>query len=92
MGNLGDVILDRGRIDEAAQLLRVAAERARATLPTTDLTLASLLTKWGRCLMLMHRTEEARSTLTEAVQLYEKTLGTQHSRTRNAQKLLAKLE
>jgi serine/threonine protein kinase/Flp pilus assembly protein TadD len=92
MGNLGDVILDRGRVDDAAQLLRVAAEKARATLPKTDSTLPSLLTKWGRCLALMHRTEEAKSTLTEAVQLYEKTLGAQNSRTKNAQKLLAKLE
>jgi TolA-binding protein len=92
MSNLGDVILDRGRVGEAAQLLGVAAQKAKATLPKTDSTLPSVLTKWGRCLMEMHRNAEAKLTLKEAVELYEKTLGSQHSRTRSAEKLLAKVE
>jgi eukaryotic-like serine/threonine-protein kinase len=92
MANLGEVMLDRGRVEEAAQLLEVAAQKARATLPTTDSTLPSVLTKWGRCLMMMHRNDEAKTTLKEAVNLYEKTLGSQHSRTRSAEKLLAKVE
>ncbi len=92
MANLGEVMLDRGRVEEAAQRLEVAAQKARATLPTTDSTLPSVLTKWGRCLMMMHRNDEAKATLKEAVNLYEKTLGSQHSRTRSAEKLLAKVE
>jgi hypothetical protein len=57
MGNLGEVILDRGRVVEAAQILRVASEKGRATLPKTDFTLPNLLAKWGRCQMLMGRNE-----------------------------------
>lgn len=89
---VGEVILDRGRVDEAAQLLEGAAQKAQATLPTTDSTLPSVLTKWGRCLMMMHRNDEAKTTLKEAVNLYVKTLGTQHSRTRSAETLLTKVE
>jgi len=92
MGNLGEVILDRGRVAEAARLLSVASEKGRATLPKTDSTLPNLLAKWGRCQMLMHRTDEARSTLKEAVELYGTTLGPGDERTRNAKKLLSQLE
>ena len=92
MANLGDVILDRGRVSEAAKLLEAAAQKAKATLPTTDLTLPSVLTKWGRCLMRMGRNDEAKTTLKEAVNLYQKTLGSQDSRTRSAERLLAKVE
>jgi len=92
MGHLGEAVLERGRIQEAAQLLGGAVERAKATLPTTDLTLPNLLTKWGRCLLAMHRNEEAKSALQEAVGLYKNTLGPEDSRTRNAEKLLAKVD
>ena len=91
MGHLGEAILDRGRIQEAAQLLQDAVARAKATLPATDLTLPNLLTKWGRCLLAMRRDEEAKSTLQQAVGLYTKTLGPEDSRTRTAEKLLAKI-
>jgi TolA-binding protein len=92
MGHLGEVILDRGRTQEAADLLRVAVEKAKATLPATDLTLPNLLTKWGRCLLAMRRNEEAKSTLQEAVGLYTKTLSAEDSRIRNAENLLAKVD
>jgi len=92
MGHLGEAVLERGRIQEAEQLLRGAVERAQATLPATDLTLPNLLTKWGRCLLAMHHDEEAKSTLQEAVGLYKNTLGPEDRRTRNAQKLLARVE
>jgi TolA-binding protein len=91
MGHLGEAILDRGRIQEAAQLLQGAVERAKATLPATDLTLPNLLTKWGRCLLAMRRDEEAKSTLQQAIGLYTKTLSPEDSRTRTAEKLLAKI-
>jgi non-specific serine/threonine protein kinase/serine/threonine-protein kinase len=92
MGHLGETVLERGRIQEAEQLLRGAVERAKATLPATDLALPNLLTKWGRCLLAMHRHEEARSALQEAVGLYTNTLGSEDSRTRNAEKLLARVD
>jgi len=92
MGHLGEVILERGRIQEAAQLLQGAVEKAKATLPATDLTLPNLLAKWGRCLLAMHRSEEAKSALREAVGLYTNALGPDNSRTRGAEKLLAKVD
>ena len=91
MANLGEVILDRGRISDAAQLLGVAAEKARKAVPTTDWTLPNILTKWGRCQMLMHRPAEAKSTLKEAVELFGKTLGPTDERTKKAEELLAKV-
>ncbi len=89
MGNLGETLLLRGRNAEAADLLRVAAGKARA--PETDSSRASILSKWGRCLIALHRDDEARTTLAEALALYRKTLGPQHSQTRNVEKLLAEL-
>jgi serine/threonine protein kinase len=56
---------------------------------TPHLTLPNLLTKWGRCLLAMKQTEEARSTVQDAIRLYAKTLNTDDSRTRAAEKLLA---
>jgi TolA-binding protein len=92
MANLGEVILDRGRVEEAAELLEVAAAKAKVTLPATDSALPGVLTKWGRCLMVMHRDEEAKSALKEAVELYGKSLGAENSHTRKAEQLLAHVE
>jgi len=92
MANLGEVILNRGRVNDAAQLLRVAAEKARKTVPPTDWTLPNILAKWGRCQVLLRRPAEAKSTLRESVELYGKTLGPEDDRTRSAEKLLATLE
>ncbi len=91
MANLGDVLVSRGRAAEAAELLGVAVQKARATLPRTDPTLASVLTKWGRCLAQSRRKDEARPILQEALELYRKALGPQHSSTKNVETLLAHL-
>jgi tetratricopeptide (TPR) repeat protein len=90
MANLGETLLLRGRAGEAAVLLRAAAEKARA-LPETDSTRASILGKWGRCLIALRRPDEARATLQESLDLYRKTLGPQHAATRSVEKLLAEL-
>jgi TolA-binding protein len=92
MGHLGEVLLARGRIQEAALLLRGAVDRAQATLPATDLTLPNLLTKWGHCLLAMGRRDEARSILQDALRRYSKTLSPEDSRTRNAKTLLAEVD
>jgi non-specific serine/threonine protein kinase/serine/threonine-protein kinase len=91
MANLGDVLTSRGKSSEAEPLLRGAAEKARGALPPTDPTLPNVLSKWGRCQAQLRRLPEARATLQEAVDLYRKTLGPDHSSTKNAEKLLAEL-
>jgi hypothetical protein len=40
----------------------------------------------------MHRNEEAKSTLQEAIGLYKNTLGPEDSRTKSAEKLLARVD
>ncbi len=89
---LGSLLLERREMDEAGSHLDAAVRGARTALPPGHWYLGVYLARLGECRRQLGDRAAAAAALTEALAIFQQSLGDAHERTRGAARALAALE
>ena len=91
-GNLGRLLMERGRFDEAQQVYETALAASRKAHPEPHVDVGYLLASLGRLALERKQYAEAERRYREAIGIYEKTLPAGHGYTAAALTMLGRAQ